>query len=406
MRARSRSASTPKFQIDYHSFAQLILYPEGWQVETPATDAPLMTALAGDDDHPAVAGFDPDVSARALHDQRRHHRRRATHFGTLAYTVELAGGAGPGRRRHRRRTGLASRPAASSSRTTRRRSRRSSRRTCRSRSTWRARPSNPAEPGLAPRQHGAGLRADDVRDVLRRPADRRGERQALARRRRRRTGRSTAAASSAPRPREFEGGERYGEPGVYYHRLRARITRHAAPATSVEVWFTGRRQARRTPFTFTVASDDRHRVLLMAAEDYTGQQLATSSPSRTPGRCTCDDYTTALDDAGIGYDVYDVDAHGRTAPDRARRALALQRGRLVHGRGPLRARAGAARRHRHVEAVRRRDPRGARLPQRGRQAARHRQAGARRARGTSSSTTRSGAPPNPYCAANQTSGDG
>ena len=25
----------PAFLIDYHSFAQLILYPEGWQVETP-----------------------------------------------------------------------------------------------------------------------------------------------------------------------------------------------------------------------------------------------------------------------------------------------------------------------------------------------------------------------------------
>ncbi len=64
----------PTFQIDYHSFAQLILYPEGWQVETEATDAPLMKALAGDDRNPAVAGFDPDVVGRALHDQRRHHR--------------------------------------------------------------------------------------------------------------------------------------------------------------------------------------------------------------------------------------------------------------------------------------------------------------------------------------------
>jgi hypothetical protein len=53
----------PAFLIDYHSFAQLILYPEGWQVETPATDAPLMASLAGDDDNPAVPGFDPDVSA-------------------------------------------------------------------------------------------------------------------------------------------------------------------------------------------------------------------------------------------------------------------------------------------------------------------------------------------------------
>src|SRR3954451_10224106 len=28
----------PTFQIDYHSFGPLILYPEGWQVETPSTD--------------------------------------------------------------------------------------------------------------------------------------------------------------------------------------------------------------------------------------------------------------------------------------------------------------------------------------------------------------------------------
>ena len=39
----------PKFLIDYHSFAQLILYPFGWQVETPwADDTPLMAGLAGD----------------------------------------------------------------------------------------------------------------------------------------------------------------------------------------------------------------------------------------------------------------------------------------------------------------------------------------------------------------------
>jgi hypothetical protein len=38
-----------KFSIDYHSFAQLILYPEGWQVETLSSDWPITTALAGDD---------------------------------------------------------------------------------------------------------------------------------------------------------------------------------------------------------------------------------------------------------------------------------------------------------------------------------------------------------------------
>ena len=44
-----------KFMIDYHSFGELILYPEGWQVETQATDNPLMEALAGhDEDNPAI----------------------------------------------------------------------------------------------------------------------------------------------------------------------------------------------------------------------------------------------------------------------------------------------------------------------------------------------------------------
>jgi hypothetical protein len=64
-----------KFQIDYHSFAQLILYPEGWQVETLASDAPLMAAIAGDDDNPAVAGFDPDVSAELYTTNGDDHRR-------------------------------------------------------------------------------------------------------------------------------------------------------------------------------------------------------------------------------------------------------------------------------------------------------------------------------------------
>ena len=97
----------PSFQIDYHSFAQLILYPEGWQVETPSTDEPLMAKLAGDDDHPAVAGLRPGRVGRALHDQRRRHRR---HLQGLQH-ARLHGRARrrhrPGGRRHRRhRSGL------------------------------------------------------------------------------------------------------------------------------------------------------------------------------------------------------------------------------------------------------------------------------------------------------------
>src|SRR6478735_3994893 len=37
----------PKFFLDYHSAAGLILYPEGWQVETESADSPATKALAG-----------------------------------------------------------------------------------------------------------------------------------------------------------------------------------------------------------------------------------------------------------------------------------------------------------------------------------------------------------------------
>ena len=43
---------------------------------------------------------------------------------------------------------------------------------------------------------------------------------------------------------------------------------------------------------------------------------------RRPGRTTSSYYTDALAANGIGYDVYDIDARGRKAPDRPRRALA------------------------------------------------------------------------------------
>jgi hypothetical protein len=52
-----------KFQINYHSAAELLLYGVGWQVATPTPDDLLYETLAGDDAKPAVPGYDPDVSA-------------------------------------------------------------------------------------------------------------------------------------------------------------------------------------------------------------------------------------------------------------------------------------------------------------------------------------------------------
>ena len=55
-------------------------------------------------------------------------------------------------------------------------------------------------------------------------------------------------------------------------------------------------------------------VLVMAAEDYTGPSNVLGQGPH-PGPEFLSYYTTALADAGLSYDVYDVDAHSRTAPD-------------------------------------------------------------------------------------------
>ena len=49
----------PKLYVDYHSYANLVLYPVGWQVETYGGDNPLMEAMAGTDQNPSVAGYRP-----------------------------------------------------------------------------------------------------------------------------------------------------------------------------------------------------------------------------------------------------------------------------------------------------------------------------------------------------------
>ena len=52
-----------EFEKNDHTAAELILYPQGWQMYTPAADDAIFTALAGDDRNPAIAGFDPDLGA-------------------------------------------------------------------------------------------------------------------------------------------------------------------------------------------------------------------------------------------------------------------------------------------------------------------------------------------------------
>ena len=112
---------------------------------------------------------------------------------------------------------------------------------------------------------------------------------------------------------EYKGGERYDPPGVYYHKLRGTVTGFTA-GDQVEVWFAAGSHTS-TPFTFTAEKSKSGDVLVMAAEDYSGNTEHASAEGPRPGPEYLSYYTQALQDSGVSFDVYDVDAHSRTAPD-------------------------------------------------------------------------------------------
>lgn len=114
----------PKFQSNFHSFGQWLLYPQGRQTGTLDADNPIYVALGGTDANDAIPGFNVGQSADTLYMTNGETTDFAdTAAGTIAYTPEL---------------GEARRVPASSSPTTRLSSRRSSRRRSTSRLGWRA----------------------------------------------------------------------------------------------------------------------------------------------------------------------------------------------------------------------------------------------------------------------------
>ena len=286
-----------------HTWGRLLLYPFGWQVDTHAADEPIFRRIAGVDGAPpdsAIPGFHSKVGADlyTTNGDTNDHLYHA--YKSISMTPEGAPGVGTGSgfifqdveadvqaefERHVKYSVDLARSAKDPSRP----------------ASWQGNPLPDMEAHTFPLSFGSpqtvevNARRDLGKIVVKYQID----------------GGATRSLSTT----EWQGGERYGDEGDYwYHRMRAQIT-GAHPGDDVKVWFEAPATGAKTaPFTYHQRSDSGDKVLVLAAEDYTGTSALPAYPSAN-GPFFAQYYTDALAANGIASDVYDIDAEGRTAPD-------------------------------------------------------------------------------------------
>lgn len=289
------------FQVNYHSYGDLLLYSFGWQVQTPSTDDPIFRAMSGGDPAPdAIPGYDPGVGADLYTTNGETTDYAHAVAGTLAWTPELGEGQAGNGFEFPDNEGLVNqefkinlpfaldvaKSAADPDDPT-------------SHIGGRVEPFYPDEFSVS---YGD---PQTVQVTAKRDLNDDGDTDDPVTLRYKVNGGATQTASTF----EWDGGERYGGPGdIYYRKVRGRVT-GTDPGDSVTVWFTGGGKSS-TPFTYKVASDSNADVLVLAAEDYTG--LSPKTGGNSPSYL--DFYLDALEDNGLAADVYDVDARDRTAP--------------------------------------------------------------------------------------------
>jgi hypothetical protein len=307
------------FAISWHSFGQLLLYTQGWQVLTPSADDPIYVALSGTDTNPAIPGFNPGVGADLYTTNGEFTDWAHAEEQTLAWTPELSEGC-PG-------CGFVfpDSPSAVQAEFVRTRD-------------FALNVAKSANDPDDPVSH-AGIDTDafylDVSqidpwktnwptsDLTVDESYGGGSSQPVEVLAKRAIGRVTlryridSGPTQSIRALESPNGDVFGGNNaydVYYHYMRASIP--VQQGDEVEYWFTGGGQATEH-VTFDVVEDADADVLVLAAEDRTGASTvppyANSGPGSAPNYL--DFYTDAIEASGRTWDVYDVDAQDRTAPD-------------------------------------------------------------------------------------------
>lgn len=288
-----------RFVVNYHSFGRLLLYPIGWQEQTPSADHPLYTALAGTPVSPGIPGYKPELSADLYPTNGETASWAYANTGSLAFTVELGEGV-PGsgfvfpdnealvEQEYQLNRPFALDVARSAA--------------------------NPSDPVSHLGSRVAPFVVDEFPFSY-------GDEQPVQATVLRRLGPVTVHWKIGSRPEqqapavEWPGGTRYGTTGsLYAHRVRGSVT-GARPGDSVSVWFSAGGQTSET-FTYRVEPHRGAPVLVVVGGEHHTPSLAGSLPqlSRTPAD-RLGPVLAALKANGIEADTYDVDGRGRLAPD-------------------------------------------------------------------------------------------
>ena len=292
-----------KFVVSYHTYSNLILYPWGWQVKTTSNDDPIFVAQAGTDENPAIwdsilnQGYDPGPGADLYPTNGDFTEWTYGALKIPSYTVELTLGEdadgnaygfefpddeGMVQTVFEDNLNFALSVAESAK--------------------------DPAHP-VSP----VGI---EVTDVYHTPISQswgtKQQIEVLACKRCKKWPKLYYSVDGGRERRGFfrwERGEYYNEKsGKYFDRLRATVRGQSDGSTVTYRIKHGKTEL--GPFTYTVSKATGADVLILAAEDYTGNypEYANNTEPNYLGF-----YTAALDAAGYSYDVYDVDAQG-TAP--------------------------------------------------------------------------------------------
>jgi hypothetical protein len=301
----------PKYAINWHSAAQLLLFGVGWQSLTPSPDDLIHRAIVGDIDHPAVPNYNPQLGAQLYTTNGETDGHMDNTFGTLTQTPEMS----------TCETASASDPddewepddcpssfSFPDDETLIEQEAENNFRYAIDVAKSAQTPDNPVSPvgrtvpDFAVDSFGASYGSrQPVAAVIRRSLTGKLMKYRI-------NGGDVQAATVS----EWKGGERYGTDGTHYFAEYRGTVTGQRPGDRVEVWFEGSKPGKgrlaSEHFTYGVRDQKDARVLVLAEEDYTG--INPTYPAGTNAPKYAQQFVNDIAANRIKSVVWDVDKDG------------------------------------------------------------------------------------------------